>query len=202
MNWSDFSPYVMPYVIGCSEPLLEQHARMVTIEFCRRTLCDQRLLEEVETDGTPVVTLVLPTGTQIVKIKSVKADGREWPLVDPIRGMEFVRSESPLDFCFTQDNKTLMLYPEQEVDTPVQVVAALMPTLTASTFSDDIGSQFMYDIAPGIIASIKRVPGQPFSDMNESMVHQAQFEGRVRTITAKIGRGQSAAKMRSHVTFL
>jgi hypothetical protein len=202
MNWSDFSPYVMPYVIGCSEPLLEQHARMVTIEFCRRTLCDQRLLAEVLTDGTPIVDLVLPADTQLVKIKSVKADGREWPLVDPIRGMEFVRSESPLDFCFTQDNKTLMLYPEQEVDTPVQVVAALMPTLTAASFSDDIGSQFMYDIAPGIIASIKRVPGQPFSNMNESMVHQAQFEGRVRTITAKIGRGQSAAKMRSHVTFL
>ena len=202
MNWSDFSPYVMPYVIGCSDPLLEQHARMVTIEFCRRTLCYQRTLEEVETDGTPVVALVLPTGTQIVKIKSVKADGREWPLVDPIRGMEFVRSESPLDFCFTQDNKTLMLYPEQVLDTPVEVTAALMPTLTAASIDDDVASQFMYDIAPGIIASIKRIPGQPFSNMNESMVHQAQFEGRIRTITAKISRGQSAAKLRSHVTFL
>ena len=202
MKWSDFSPYVMPYVIGCSDPLLEQHARMVTIEFCRRTLCYQRLLDEVQTDGTPLVELDPPVGTQIVKIKSVQADGREWPLVDPIRGMEFVRSDAPIDYCFTQDNKTLMLDPGQVSGSTVQVVAALMPTMTAQTFDDDVGSQFLYDIAPGIIASIKRVPGQPFSDMNESMVHQAQFESRVRTITAKIGRGQSAAKMRSHVTFL
>jgi len=202
MNWSEFSPYVMPYVIGCSDPLLEQHARMVTIEFCRRTMCYQRTLDEVPTDGTPIVELDLPNGTQIVKIKGVKADGREWTLVDPIRGMEFVRSESPLDFCFTQDNKTLMLYPEQPTGVPVEVTAALMPTLNASSLDGDVASQFMYDIAPGIIASLKRIPGQPFSNMNESMVHQAQFEGRVRTITAKISRGQSAAKMRSHVTFL
>lgn len=202
MIWSDFGPYVLPYVTGCSEPLLEQHARTVTIEFCRRTLCYQRLLEDATTDGSPLVDLYPPNGTQIVKIKSVDVDGKEWLIVDPIRGMEYVRSESPWDFCFTQDNKTLMVYPEQTANTPVRIVAALMPTLTATTLDDDIASQFLHDIVPGVIASLKRVPGQPFSDINESAVHQAQFESRIRTVTAKSGRGHAAGRMRSHIGFL
>lgn len=202
MIWSDFGPYVLPYVIGCPDPLMNQHARTVTIEFCRRTLCYQRLLDDATANGTPIVDLDVPAETQIVKIKGVEVDGREWPLVDPIRGMEYVRSDSPRDYCFTQDNKTLMVYPKQARGTVVRVVAALMPTLTATTFDDDVASQFLHDIVPGVIASIKRVPGQPFSDINESAVHQAQFESRIRTITAKIGRGHAAGKMRSHIGFI
>jgi len=202
MKWSDFGPYVMPHVIGCPEPMLVQHARMAAIEFCRRTLCDQRLLEDVQSDGTPIIELLPPVGTQLVKIKSVKADGREWPIVDPIYGTELSWSESPQDFCYTQDNKTLMLYPEQPSGTPVDVVAALMPSIDAAFFDDNVAKQHLYDIVPGVIASIKKVPGQPFSDLNAAAVHQAQFESRIRTIAAKTGRGHAAAKMRSHVTYL
>lgn len=202
MKWSDFSSAVMPYVIGCSDPLLEQHARIAAIEFCRRTLCFQRLLDESFSDGTPLVEIEMPADAQLVKIKSVQVRDRDWMLVDPIHGMELARADSMIDFCFTQDNKTLMVYPAQPNQTPVRVVAALMPTHTARGLDDAVASQFMYDIVPGIIASLMRVPGQPFSNPRDSMVHQGQFEARIRTVAGKVGRGHSAAKMRSHVTYV
>ena len=62
--------------------------------------------------------------------------------------------------------------------------------------------QHMQDIAHGAVASIKRIPGQPFSDLAGSPVHQAMFEARVSTVAAKHSRGVMAAKMRSFPKFL
>ena len=51
MKWSDFGPYVLPHVIGCPDPTMEQHVRLAAIEFFRRTLSWREVLDAVLTDG-------------------------------------------------------------------------------------------------------------------------------------------------------
>lgn len=202
MKWSDFGPYVLPYVIGCPDPTMEQHVRLAAIEFFRRTLSWREVLDAVLTDGTERVELELPSGAQVIKIKSVEVAGREIPLVETSHGLELSRSSPGSEFSFTLDGRVLLVYPLQAAGVPVVVEAAFAPSITSTTLQDDQAMQHMQDIAQGAIASLKRVPNQTFSDLAGSPMHQAMFEARVSTIAAKHSRGVLAAKMRSRPTFL
>lgn len=200
--WLDFLPYVLPYVIGCPDPTAEQHIKLAAIDFCRRTLCHRVTLEPEPSNGvTHEIELYPEKGTQIIKIKAVSVGGREFALVDPVKGLSLARSGYPSDFVFTQDNLTLQVHPLQAVSTPVVADVALAPSITAMGFSDTLAAAHLQDIAQGAIASIKRIPGQPFSDLNGSTLHQGLFEARIKTVAAKAARGFAAARISSHGRF-
>lgn len=203
MLWSEFGPYVMPYVIGVPEPMMALHVRLAAIEFCRRTLCDIRTLEGVLCDGaSPLVELEPEQGTQIIKIKAVEVAGKEWPVVDARAGLSHARSQSPLDFAFTEDNISLSVYPLQAAGVAVVVDAALAPSLTAASLSKPVAAKHAQDIAHGAVASLKRIPKQPFTDPAGAADEQAVFNARVATVAAKVSRGMVGAKMRSHIGFV
>ena len=200
--WSDLLPYVLPYVIGCPDPTAEQHIKLAAIDFCRRTLCHRVTLEPELCSGVSHDIELYPEhGTQIIKIKAVAVGGREVSLVDPVKGLSLARSEYPSDFVFTQDNLTLQVYPLQASRTPVVADVALAPAITAAGLSDMLSAAHLQDIVQGAIASIKRVPGQPFSDLNGSTLHQGLFEARIKTVAAKVARGFASARISSHGRF-
>lgn len=202
MKWLDVSPYVLPYVIGCPSPTLEMHARLAGIEFFRRTLSWREVLDSIPAEGSEFVELEAPMQTQIIKVKSVSVNGRDFPLVETTHGSELSRTETGREFAFTRDNRTLVIYPIQAIGTPVVVEAALAPSITSSTLPDALAQHHMQDIAHGAIASLKRIPGQVFTDPAGAQEQQALFERRITTIAAKHSRGVMAAKMRSFPKFL
>ncbi len=202
MKWSDFGPYVLPHVIGCPDPTMEQHVRLAAIEFLRRTMAWREVLDAVQTDGTERVEVGAPNQAQIIKIKSVSVGGHEFPLVETSHGMELAHTSPAREFAFTHDGRTLSVYPVQPAGVQVVVDAALAPSITSTSMPDGLALQHMQDIAHGAIASIKRFSGQPFSDPNGAQEQQALFERRIATIAAKHSRGVMAAKLRSRPTFL
>ena len=202
MKWSDFSPYVLPYVTGCPQPVMDQHVKLAAIDFFRRTLSYRQVLEPVVTEGTALVPLEAPMDTQIIKIKSVTVGDSDFPLVETSHGLELSRTNPGREFAFTQDGRTLVVYPIQPAGIEVIAEVAVAPSITSNTLDDALAQQHMQDIAHGAVASIKRIPGQPFSDLAGSPVHQAMFEARVSTVAAKHSRGVMAAKMRSFPKFL
>lgn len=202
MKWSDFSPYVLPYVIGCPEPTLGMHVKLAAIEFFRRTLSWREVLDSVPAEGFELVDIEPPSQTQVIKIKSVSVDGRDFPLVETTHGSELSRTDAGREFAFSRDNRTLAIYPIQTAGTPVVAEAALAPSITANTLPDALAQQHMQDIAHGAIASLKRIPGQVFTDPAGAQEQQALFERRIATIAAKHSRGLMAAKMRSFPKFL
>lgn len=202
MKWFDFGPYVLPYVIGCPDPTLEMHARLAAIEFFRRTLSWREVLDSIPAEGSEFVELEAPMQTQIIKVKSVSLNGRDFPLVETTHGSELSRTDTGREFAFTRGNRTLVICPIQAIGTPVVVEAALAPSITSSTLPDALAQHHMQDIAHGAIASLKRIPGQVFTDPAGAQEQQALFERRISTIAAKHSRGVMAAKMRSRATFL
>lgn len=201
MQWTDFGPYVMPYVTGCPEPVMVHHVRLAAIEFCRKTLCWTEKLDPVLTDGTEVVEMDVDAHTNIVKPKAVFVDGVEWTLVEPIIGNSMVSEQSGERFCFTPDKKVLHLYPVQEIGVEVVVRAALCPSLKSTSCIDAI-AEHTQDIAAGAIASIMRLPKQDFTNMADSAVHEAQFRGRISTVAMKVGRGNLAARLGGSTEFM
>lgn len=202
MLWSDFHPYIAHHVIGCPDPLMERYARMAAIEFCRRTACWQKTLDPVLTDGTTVVSLVPDANTQVIKIKGVEVDGSSYPIVDAKLGLDLVRTDSQQSFCFTQDNKTLNVYPVKVVNLPVVVDAVLAPTITATSIDDGIGNDYIMDIATGAAASLQRISDSQWTDMNSSQINQAVFNGRMATVASKVARGFIDHKMPSYASFI
>lgn len=202
MLWSEFSPYVLPYVSGAPDPLIAHHVRLAAIDFCRRTSCYQASLDPIASDGTVLVEIEADTGLQIIKIKAVAVNGKDYPLVDSAGGLKLARANSPQDFCFTQDNQILQVYPAPAAGVTVVLDAILAPTLTATGLINAVANAYMQDMAMGAIASLQRVPNQPFTDLNSSALMQAQYQARVSTTAAKVARGLMGGKMRAHTTFL
>ena len=202
MLWSEFSPYVLPYVLGAPDPLITHHVRLAAIDFCRRTSCHQASLEPLRANGTVLVEIEVDTGLQLIKVKAVAVGGKDHPLVDAVGGLRMARSDSPQDFCFTQDNQILQVYPAPDSGVTVVIDAILAPTLAATSLNDLVANAYMQDIALGAIASLQRIPNQPFSDINSSAIMQAQYQSRVSATAAKVARGLMGGKMRSHTTFL
>ncbi len=191
----------MPYVTGCPEPVMIQHARLATIEWCRRTQCWVEWLDDLTTDGITSEIEIDPSANRLAnKIKTVTVDGIEWGLVDPDYGISLAFSDTSDRFCYTDDGKILHVYPLQLAGLPVRIRATLTPTKTATTF-DDALIDHQQDIVEGTIASIQRLPGQPFSNMGDSAVHEAIFRNRIKTIALKVGRGRLAAKLHRESQF-
>ncbi len=196
MNWAEFEPYVMPHVIGCPAPVLVHHAKIKTMEFCRRTLVWQKWLETVKTSkGIPFVELELDSGQQIIKIKQVHIDAKLTELLHPEQGralaLEKVESTPGV---FLESANMLYVLPTPEAAVDVRVYACLTSTMTSSSFNDEL-AEHLSDIANGVIASIQMLPGQAFSNPNLGVVNASMFESRVKTIAAKVSRGLSAVRM-------
>ena len=202
MLWSEFNPYVLPYVMGAPDPVVAHHVRLAAIDFCRRTSCHQATLDPVTSDGTVLVEIEADTGLQIIKVKAVAVDGKDCPLVDAAGGLKLARAGSCQDFCFTQDNQTLQVYPAPVAGIAVVIDAVLAPSLTSSGLNNLVASTYMQDIAMGAIASLQRIPGQAFTELNNSALMQLQYQARISTISAKVARGLLGGKMRSNTTFL
>lgn len=203
MNLREFSPYVLPFVIGCPMPVMIQHVRLAAIDFCRKTQCFKRDLVPKATDGTVILVMEPPAETQIRQVKAVTVGDRgDWPILGAPQGENFVRTKHPADFCFTPDNRNLHIYALQPSGTLVTVSAALAPTLLATDLEDALFNEYAQDIAEGAIASIKSVPGQGFTDLVGGPMHRANFQNRINVTSAKVGRGLADSKMRHFTTFI
>lgn len=192
MNWADFQPYVMPHVIGVPLPMLEHHARMAAIEFCKRTKCWIRSLTPMLTTGAHEIAMApYAPGTRIFDVESVDVDGVDWPILDAGVGVKKSHGNTSDPFCFTQDHVALSIYPLQSSGSSVSVMVAMTPTMSAAELHDDL-AQYVEHIAHGAVASLMRVPGQAFTSPL-SDAHEAMFREQIKTESSRLARGSIAA---------
>lgn len=169
MNWSDFAPYVMPYVIGCPLPVMEAHVRDAAIEFMQETKCWVRTLEP-ELTGTTAEVDLTPDSTlaRILDVHGVKVDGAD------------------SDFTVSADGSFVVITPIR--DAGLEVVATVAQVLKddAAQLPDEF-RHYARHIAIGAIASIKRIPGQPFSGPDAE--DELRFRSRIKAESARLARG-------------
>lgn len=204
MQWSDFAPYVMPHVIGCPSPIMEHHAKLMTMNWCRKTLCWQKWLDDCRTvPGQPVIELDVEQGLHIVKVFQVHVGGRQIDMVHPQAGRAVAAEgqDDGAEAVFYDTNGTLYKLPTPTERLPVRVFAALTTSMGSSTFPDDL-AEYVPDIAPGITASIQMLPKQVFSSPADAQTNSAMYRSRVETIAMKVGRGMLALRMTSQAAFI
>lgn len=192
MLWLDFEPYVMPYVIGCPQPLMEHHVRQAAIEFFRDTKAWRLRLEPELTDGlTPAVDLWTPRESLVLDVEDVAVNGERWPLVTPDVGDQMALHDDDTWFCFTRDGRELEVYPLQAQGLEVVATVNLLPT-EDSTGMPDPFKPYARHIALGAVGSIKALPAQVFSAA-DAPAFEERFRQRIKAESARLARGTVAA---------
>jgi hypothetical protein len=172
-----FLPRVLPYVIGCSEPLARQAILDSSIDLCETTLVLRQALDTFSTiKNISNYDLETPNNQlKVTRVLSVTIDGREIqgllqediPLLDD-------RVAQPSCFYTTRVDSefTLNLHPIPDQKYKVVITVALAPRITATSLEDELFTEWTQPVIDGALARISRIPNMPFTDFNLSMSYQ------------------------------
>lgn len=177
---SDFYPRILPYVVGCPDPVAEQALRDTAISFCDSTMVIHEQLTAFNTMvSTAEYTLSAPSADETVsRVLEVSVDGRA---IRPIPSTDafglLSQSGAPVYFYTTRvgSQLKLVLYPTPDKAYTIAVDAALRPTRTATQVQDDLYNQWIDTLAAGAVSRIASMPGQSFTDMQLAAFKQSEF---------------------------
>lgn len=203
MTWDDFAPFVLPYAPGCPDATAEHHLRQAAISFCRHTNVWQTTLAALTGDGVLTsFAMVLPTDAEASKLLGVAVTESGLAISDaslpvPSDGAQRIRDGSLHLIAFTEDLRTLTVWPAQPVAASIVATAALKPSMTAATFPAVLFGHYAQDIANGALATILSMPKTEWTDMNAAAIKAAEFNARKATVARIVERGFSKSTRRS-----
>lgn len=181
-----FYPDLMPNVPGCPEPVADQALKRAAIRFCELTLAWRAKLDPIETeDGTDEYDLPLDRNVELVRIEVARIDDRDIAVAtqnDTCRHRDHIG-------CY--DGKTVIVNPTPSSVRQIVLTCTLKPGNGATGVED-----FLYDrhcalIALGAGAILMRQPLKTYSNPQQSMLDQAEFEEKCAGVKLKLWRGNA-----------
>jgi hypothetical protein len=167
---SVFYPRILPYLPGCSEPLVDQVLVSAAIDFSEKSLALRQNLDSFRTViGIDQYDLDAPTTNHdIDRVMSVSVDGRELGagLFETIRNDLPTANAKPRGFYTdrTDNVLTLKLSPPPDGRYPVIVNVSLRPAMTATQLDDDLFNMWAEPIVAMALARAMQIPDQPFTN--------------------------------------
>lgn len=197
MLWDDFGPYVLPYVIGCPQPIMVMHSKLAAIKFCTETKCWVRRLDSFQATGTKHILEIDATSerARILDFDTVEVGGIVWPVVEVDEGIKRAQANDAKPFCFSEDLSAIRVHPLQAFGTEVIVRATLVPLMNASFLAPAL-DEYAEAISYGAVASIMRV-----LQNSESRTFDALFRERIRDESSRLARGRIAVTPRALPSF-
>lgn len=213
--YTSFLPYVLPYVMGCSEPLAVQAVRDICIEFAEHTLITTATLDPMpliagidtyDLDATPgtVVQQITQAWIDGDRLTVISADSLETRVEMFNRTFPDANKEPgrPSALMQNPDNTfTLNAIPGETVNGAITIRALVKPTRTSSTVDTLIFNDYAPAIGAGAVAKLMNIPNEPFSNPGMAPVHdsvylRARHQARIRA-NKGMGRTNLQVKFRS-----
>lgn len=171
---------ILPFVQGCSEPMVRQAALDAAIRFCDQTNVMRETLDAFSTvaniNSYDVDTP--STDLRLARILSVTVDG------DKIKGV----FEEDVANLPDQIGKPTMFYtsrvasefqlhffPKPDAKYRVLVTASFAPTISATTVEDDLVNYWHEGIVAGAISQLAKIPNMPFFNPDLANVKEQEF---------------------------
>ena len=172
---SAFYPRILPYLPGCSEPMVDQVLLNSAIEFAEASLTLRQNLDAFNTVvGKIEYDLDPPTRNHdINRVMSVNVDGKE---IAP--GMaEAIRNDLPTAVAIprgfytdrTDNTFVLRLSPPPDKVYRVVVGVTLRPARGATLLDDDLYNIWIDPVVSGAIARAMQIPDQPFTNFAQAL---------------------------------
>lgn len=203
---TQFFPYVLPHVAGCSEGMAEQTIRSACIELCLRSQILQIVEVDAVTAGVADYAIPLPSSSLLSRVLGVYVNDVSLAPTS----MESVREGAALAgtaeqgtprayFQRTTATPEVTLYPTPDTSSPdgLLIRAAYAPSRTAMTVPDELFTDWVEAIAAGAVLRLVTTPNHHFSNPKLAPMYAAQFYKGVAsaTSTARTGRVATAPRV-------
>lgn len=205
VNLSNFFPRLLPYVVGCPEPLAQQALLDSAIEFCRRSQVVTTNLDPITVrEGVSNYELDSPSNQvvvdQVLKVwydstlMSAAPYETATALFNPAGAPRYFFGQE-IDEVFTL---TLLPAPDKTVRNGLLVRASLRPTRAATQVYDILYDRHIEGVVAGAMGILMATPDQPFTDM--TMAGAQEIKARALANNARFdamhGRVQSSLSVR------
>ncbi len=175
-TWAEFHSLVLPSVLGCPIPTMDNALRLTARDFCKRTR-EWRESESFTAQGiVNLFDIDIPPGTELVRIISADVAGEPLDI--------FGRGELPTDWatCTPPDGlyhvgtTEYRVFPVPPANARITIESALMPSNTGTGVGDDVFDRYAEAIADGALCRLMKMPRQPWSDINLAGIHDRDYE--------------------------
>lgn len=180
-TWADFHGYILPDVIGCPIPLLDQKLIETVRDFCTRSKAMRHSETMTVGAGQTTFTFTLPTETEAVAIKSATADE------EPIKVKSF--EQLPPDWSTVEarqfnglaliNRAAFTVAPWLPAGASLHVVAAIRPTHEAEGVDDAFWAEHVEAIAWGVKYRLWSQPRKDWTDLNNASQARGEYETRL-----------------------
>jgi hypothetical protein len=172
-------PRVLPFVVGCSEPMARQALLDSAIKFCDKTDVIRESLDAFPTvSGLPNYDIETPNNQmRVSRILSVTVDDHKIFGVFEEDADKLPEQEGkPSTFYTRRIDSVLELYlnPVPDISYSVVVHASFTPTVNATALADDLINRWYEGIVTGAISYLASLPNMPFS--NPALAAQKEIE--------------------------
>lgn len=183
----DFISYVAPYCDGLPRAIARVVIRRVITEFFTRTLAWQEHTSELVTlPGLSVHRIPIPHGTSVVRFLQVFFDGR--PLQSQsvsmlntlVRDLDWRVTRGVPRYYVALSDGGVELVPCPDKRGVLSAVVAVAPRRDADEYPDFVFERWEKPIVYGVLADVKQMQGQPWSNPAEAMTYQTLYAAEVR----------------------
>ena len=171
---SVFYPRILPYLHGCSEPLVDQVLVSSAIAFAEQSAVLRQNLDPFKTVvGIDQYDLDPPTAYHnINRVMGVTVDGTDLTagLFEAIRNDLPTANAKPRGFYTdrTDNTFTLKLSPPPDGRYTVVVAVTLRPALGTTQLDDDLYNLWAEPVIAGALARAMQIPDQPFTNFAQA----------------------------------
>jgi len=172
---SAFYSRILPYLPGCSEPMVDQVLVTSAIEFAEASLVLRQSLDPFNTVvGKVEYDLDPPTNNHdINRVMSVNVDGNEMApgMAESLRNDLPTANAKPRGFYTDRTDNTFVLRLSPPPDEVYRVVVGvtLSPSRTATLLDDDLYNLWIEPVVNGAIARAMQIPDQTFTNFQQAM---------------------------------
>lgn len=158
MDFADLVPMVLPDVAGCPSTTIERALRDAATTLCERAGVWVYQMDPVQPASDGVVDLELPTGSRLVTVLSVVADGRS--LIGVHRD-DADRSPRAIGYARINSEQLQVL---NTTPTSVTVRIAVAPDMEAESIPDEVGRLWWTAMVNGAKASLLMIQNVVWSN--------------------------------------
>lgn len=211
MKLDDFLPHLLPELPGCPDALVKQQLLFGIIEFCTETHAWNEIQDPITIlDRQNEIDVETPRDARIVAVKDVWASNRKLrpvtmdQLFERIPNWQTAESTEPVYYNASVDYRTIRIFPspigQAGQRNTLTMRVAYAPTMSATTFPDELGIKYWDHLQAGAKSRLMMVPGKSWTNLQMAAVYKQQFEDGI--LKAKISaihdRVQGSVSVRPH----
>jgi hypothetical protein len=185
--WTGFYPFVLPYVPGCPDPMVEGALRNAAREFCSQSRIWREESAPVVSDGTTRERsfVFLSADAELVKVEEVWVNGEEWGVVHqgdmPPDWLEATPETTFEDKIIVLDDLTgYVLHRIPASGENIQLFLSVQPKIAAASVGDVVYNRYAEALGHGAVSRLCRMVGPkddpfPWESMKQAEISEVLF---------------------------